>query len=535
MLKIDNIKISTREKNQNNAIANKICSLCHVSNISDLIIIKKSIDARKKPDLFYVYSIGFNVDNAYIAKLLNNKKLNISKYEPKTYEYITINKEPLFRPIIVGTGPAGLFAGYSLINSGFKPIFIERGQDIDNRTSDVNQFWKNGILNENSNVQFGEGGAGTFSDGKLNTGVKDPFGFNKEVLRTFVKFGAPEDILYASKPHIGTDILKTVIKNMRFYMISKGAEFLFNTCFIDFESSNNHVSHVTVRDENNKIKNIDTNMLILALGHSSRDTFLMLKSKNVVMENKPFAVGFRVIHPQNAINISQYGDGNENMPAADYKVTYNAPDGKGVYSFCMCPGGFVVNASSENGYTCVNGMSYHDRDSGFANSAIVMTIDESDYGSYLLDGMYYQRKLEKDVYNLANGKLCVQRFGDFKQNKRSNQISEDNLAIKGEYVFGDVSQIFNDQMKKNFISGMEHFGKIIKGFDSDDTLIIPVEARTSSPIRILRDEQFESSVKGIYPIGEGAGYAGGITSAAMDGLKVAKNIALRYNSIGFKA
>ena len=533
MLRIDNIKISTKLSDQIDAINKKIEKICNIHNIESLSILKRSIDARKKPDLFYIYSIIFNTDKASAQRLLKNKKLNVTIFEPKTFEYIKINNLPVenrLRPIIVGTGPAGLFCGYSLIMSGLKPIFIERGQDIDNRTKTVMDFWNGAKLNTQSNVQFGEGGAGTFSDGKLNTGVKDPEGFNKEVLSIFVRFGASEEILYSNKPHIGTDVLKDVIKNMRNFMKDNGADFYFNTQLIDFDWDKAGVHRIKVTNKDHEENYFDTRMLILALGHSARDTFLLLKDKGLHMENKAFAVGFRVAHPQTMINNSQYGQGNDNMPSADYKLTYTASSKRGVYSFCMCPGGYVVNASSEDNHTCVNGMSYSDRSANYANSAIVMTINEDDYGKELLDGMRFQRDLEAAVYNKAAGKLVVQKYGDFKKGIPTSMDDKIGDALKGLYVTGDVSDIIKGAMKDDFIEAMEHYGKVIKGFNFDDALIIPIEARTSSPVRILRNEEYVSNIKGIYPIGEGAGYAGGITSAAIDGLKVAKRIALGYNN-----
>ena len=500
-------------------------------------IAKKSIDARKKPELFLVYSVQVSCENENgIVKKAKNASVSIVK--PKTYTLPQTGEEELTAPpLIIGAGPAGLFAAFVLAEAGFSPILIERGKSVEDRQKDVEEFWKTGILNTESNVQFGEGGAGTFSDGKLNTVVKDPANRNAFVLETFVRFGASEQILYENKPHIGTDILSQVIANMRNYLIEKGVQVYFETCAKDFVIENQQIKRVICENG----KEFDVSAVVLALGHSARDTFQTLHALNIPMEAKNFAVGFRVEHPQEMINDALYGKQEQDMPAAPYKVTSNFPNGRGVYSFCMCPGGYVVNSSSEEEMLVVNGMSYSGRDSSTANSAIIISVDEKDFtnpffyentciqpGKGALAGLNFQRALERKAYQLANGKIPQQLYGDFCENKCSTSYGAFTSNTKGETAFVNLRGFFSEDMEESFIGGMEHFGRIIPGFDRKDAILSGVESRTSSPIRILRDENYESEIKGIYPCGEGAGYAGGITSAAMDGIRVAEAIIQKY-------
>ena len=502
-------------------------------------IVKKSIDARKKPELFLVYTVQVFLDNeAAIVKKAKNPSISIVK--PKTYQLPAVGENILEHPpLVIGAGPAGLFAAFILVEAGFKPILIERGKSVEERQKDVEEFWKTGILNTESNVQFGEGGAGTFSDGKLNTVVKDPNNRNHFVLETFVRFGAPEQILYENKPHIGTDILCHVIANMRNYMIDKGVQVYFDTCAKEFVIENQKITRVICENG----KSFDSSVIVLALGHSARDTFQTLYDLKLPMEAKNFAVGFRVEHPQQMINDTLYGEQNIAMPAAPYKVTSNFPNGRGVYSFCMCPGGYVVNSSSQGEMLVVNGMSYSGRNSSTANSAIIISVDENDFMNpyffadgeeYLLQkqdalcGMRFQQALEKKTYKLAKGKIPQQLYGDFCENKPSTAYGEFESNTKGQTAFVNLRGFFTKDMEESFMGGMEHFGHIIPGFDRQDAILSGVESRTSSPLRILRDEAYESEIKGIYPCGEGAGYAGGITSAAMDGVRVAEAIIQKY-------
>lgn len=498
---------------------------------------KRSLDARKKPDLYYIYTVLVTVDSHNEAKIVKRaKNKNISSVKEKSYHFpnpgtIPINK----RPIIVGCGPAGLFCTYYLAKAGYNPVLIERGAPVEERKIDVDHFWNTGKLNPESNVQFGEGGAGTFSDGKLNTLVKDTFGRNQEVLKTLVKFGAPENILYENKPHIGTDLLMIVISNMRKEMIRLGADIRFHTkfCGYDFtETTNGHILNA-IEVENTrtgKKEKLETETLVLALGHSARDTFSMLYENGINMQAKSFAIGVRVEHPQGQINASQYGaEQVDSLPAAAYKLTHQLDNGRGVYTFCMCPGGYVVNASSEENRLAINGMSYHDRAGKNANTAVIVTVTPDDFGSeHPLEGIEFQRKLEALAYQEGNGKIPVQRFEDFKNNVKSTFIGSVEPQMKGQYTLANVRKIFPDEIAQSIEDGIIAFGHKIQQYDHPDTIVSGVESRTSSPIKMIRDENLESNIVGIYPCGEGAGYAGGITSAAMDGIKVAESIAKKY-------
>lgn len=488
-------------------------------------IVKKSLDARKKPDLFLVYScqVQCNKEAQLVKKAKNN---SISLIKPKTYQLPACGEETLDHPpLIIGAGPAGLFAAFVLAEAGFHPILIERGKSVEERQKDVEHFWKTGILDTSSNVQFGEGGAGTFSDGKLNTVVKDPSNRNHFVLETFVRFGAPEHILYENKPHIGTDILCNVIANMRAYLIEKGTSIYFETCATDFIIENQRIVEVICNEE----RRFKVSAVIFALGHSARDTFQTLNRLNIPMEAKNFAVGFRVEHPQNMINEALYGKQEIALPAAPYKVTSNFPNGRGVYSFCMCPGGYVVNSSSEKDRLVVNGMSYSGRNSTTANSAIIVSVNTNDYGATdALAGMRYQQNLEHKAFSLAKGNIPQQLFGDYCDHKESMSYGDFSSNTKGTTAFANLRGLLSMDMEESFIRGMNHFAQIIPDFNRKDAILSGIESRTSSPLRILRNENYESFVKGIYPCGEGAGYAGGITSAAMDGIRVAEAIIQKY-------
>lgn len=497
-------------------------------NDKDLLayeIKKQSIDARKKEEIHYSLSVVVTLAYKAYNKVLSAKKTNtdITVYKDEKLSIKKIeHSDKRNRPIIIGSGPAGLFCAYVLALAGLNPIIIEQGQDVEKRTATVEKFWERGELSETSNVQFGEGGAGTFSDGKLNTMVKDPFRRIPFVLETFVKFGADPEILYINKPHIGTDVLKTVLINMRKEIEALGGEYRFETKFTDFHTKNGELIGVVLNQE----ETVPCNEVILALGHSSRDTFSLLSSKGIIMTPKPFAVGVRVEHPQEMISRYQYGKLYDRLPPADYKVTSTGVEGRGVYSFCMCPGGYVVNSSSEKGGTLVNGMSYHNRDSKNANSAIVVAVNTADFGAEdALAGVRFQKELEKKAFNLAGGAIPVQLLGDFKENKISSGFGLIDTVSKGKTQFANLREILPNYIVQSIILGMEDFGNKIKGFNRDDVVMLGVESRTSCPLRIVRDNNtFESNIAGIYPIGEGAGYAGGITSAAVDGIKVAEKI-----------
>lgn len=523
MIRINQIKLPIEHNKAQ--LEQKILKILKISSeqLKTVQIVKRSIDARKKPMLQYVYSVDVTTYND-LKVLKKVKDHNVMSGKSKKYVLPIPNLNHFSEsPIVVGAGPAGLFCAYALVLQGVHPIIIERGKCVEERTQDVEQFWNTGVLNTASNVQFGEGGAGTFSDGKLNTLVKDPVGRNQFVLETFVKFGAPEHILYENKPHIGTDILAKVISAMRSYMQKAGATFLFETCMTDYQSVDGHISAVELNHE----RWIRTDDLILAIGHSARDTFRMIHAKNeLTMEPKSFAVGFRVEHPQAEINLQQYGDiYDKKLPAAPYKLTANLSNGRGVYSFCMCPGGYVVNASSEKQRLAVNGMSYSGRDSQNANSAIIVSVTPEDFdGNDALAGIRFQETLEEKAYALGSGSVPQQLFGDYCRNQPSMSYGSFKSCAKGQTVLTNLRGLLPPSLEASFIEGMHHFDKSITDYDREDAILSGVESRTSSPVRITRDTTFQSSVTGIYPCGEGAGYAGGIMSAAMDGLKVAEAI-----------
>lgn len=504
--------------------------------IKNLHIIRKSMDARKKQELFYIYQVEFQARQE--KALLKRYGKNDGKWLPEPKGQREEKKrqrgeasvsfqqsaEGKLSPIVVGFGPAGMFAALTLARAGLAPHVVERGQQVEERQQTVETFWKTGVLNPECNVQFGEGGAGTFSDGKLNTLVKDKSGRNGQVLRTFAHFGAPGEILYLQKPHIGTDILKDVVKNIREEIIRLGGSFSFETKLADIEMREGRLVSVVLECEGKEIHQ-PCRQLILATGHSARDTFFQLHARGIEMEPKPFAVGVRVEHPQDMIGSAQYGEYYTALPAADYKLTYQTDSGRGVYSFCMCPGGYVVNASSEKGGLAVNGMSNYAREGENANSAIIVTVTPEDFGqSGVLSGIAFQRKYEALAYQQGAGKIPVQLFGDFIRNQKSTSFGGYLPSMKGEYALANVRGILPKSVGDAIIEGMHAFGGRLKGFDREDTILSGIESRTSSPVRILRDASLQGNIQGVYPCGEGAGYAGGITSAAMDGIRVAEKI-----------
>ena len=515
--------------------------------IASLRVVRQSIDARKKPEIRLIYTVDVKLVGAREEKVLLSCRKNpdVGPAPEVRYRFPEPGKEILAeRPLIIGTGPAGLFCGYLLAKAGYRPLLLERGEDVESRTRRVEEFWKTGVLSADSNVQFGEGGAGTFSDGKLNTLVKDKDGRNTEVLKIFVENGAPEEIRYESRPHVGTDVLSRVVKHMRERILSWGGEVRFSTRVTELVIEGGRVRGVVCENG----ERIDAGAVVLAIGHSARDTFAMLEKKGIPMEAKSFAVGFRVEHPQELINLSQYAQRRpEALPPASYKLTAKTSEGRGVYSFCMCPGGYVVNASSEPGRLAVNGMSYSGRNGKNANSAIIVSVTPQDYGAGgPLAGIQFQRMLEERAFRAAGGAVPVQRYADYAGTERENgsAVAEaDGMvrekrerhvpadfapAIKGAWKFADLRDILPSSVRKAFLEGMEAFDRIIPGFADDAVCLSGVESRTSSPVRIPRDETLQSSVRGLYPCGEGAGYAGGITSAAMDGMRVAEAIAARY-------
>ncbi len=501
---------------------------------------KRSIDARKKPELYFNYVIDCHAaDEEKLLKRINKK--HIISVSEKAYQFPACGKEALQdRPVVVGAGPGGLFCALLLAEHGYRPILLEQGMDVDSRIQDVERFWKEGLLQKRSNVQFGEGGAGTFSDGKLNTLVKDKDGRNGEVLRRFVKAGADPSILYENKPHIGTDVLVRVVKNLRREIERLGGSVRFQTQVTGFLQERGQLTGLLT----DKGETLPCSVAVFAIGHSARDTFQMLYDNGLTMEAKEFAAGFRVEHRQKDINLAQYGvEDAHPLQAASYKLTAQTKCGRGVYSFCMCPGGYVVNASSEEGRLAVNGMSYSGRDGVNSNSAIIVAVRKSDFASeHPLSGIAFQRSLEEAAYQAGGGRIPVQRLGEMR--RRFWQLQEENEPIepdnkkpplepmtKGAYAYADLTKILPHEMTQAFLEGMEQFSHVIAGFGDDETLVSAVESRTSSPVRIVRDKSFQSNINGIYPCGEGAGYAGGITSAAMDGIRIAEAIAVKYRPL----
>lgn len=538
MLRISQLKIRTGHTEEE--LEKKLLHLLHIKKeeLRSYNIRRQSLDARKKPDIFYVYTIDVSVKReAAVLKFAAKKKgqadIAVSKEIP--YRFPEAGDEALrARPVVVGSGPAGLFCAYFLAEYGYRPLLIEQGAPVHERQKDVERFWAEGVLNPFSNVQFGEGGAGTFSDGKLNTLVKDTDGRIRRVLEIFTAHGAPDEILYANKPHIGTDILIRVVENMRERMIALGAEVRFHTKMTELitDKDGTHLLGIRVKDMTAAVEEqLDTDLLILAPGHSARDTFKMLYEHRIPLEAKSFAVGVRAEHPQELVNMSQYGQTEAGeLGAASYKLTAKLSSGRGIYSFCMCPGGYVVNASSEEGRLAVNGMSYHARDSKNANSAIVVTVTPDDYGKeHPLAGIKFQRKLEEAAYKAGKGRIPVQRYEDFLLGRISEDVKV-KPCMKGAYTFADLRPVLPEFLNQALEEGMEKFNAKIRGFSSPDTILSAVESRTSSPVRILRDGEMESTLKGLYPCGEGAGYAGGITSAAVDGIKTAEAIRRKYAS-----
>ena len=526
MIRISQIKLEPDADRK--ILKKKIAKELHVGvNEFSFEIKKKSLDCRNQHPVKYVYTVDVVFEDTRIEEniLKKNKNKNITLCRHKEYKSVfEIKKNYKYRPVIVGTGPAGLFCGYLLALNGYKPLLLERGEDVDKRTERVNAFWNNEKpLHPDSSVQFGEGGAGTFSDGKLNTLIKDKTGRQQFILDTFVKCGAPKDIKYLAKPHVGTDYLKIVVKELRKEIIRLGGEVRFQTKVSDILIEENRIKGVIV----NQHEQIVTDCVVLAIGHSARDTFQMLYQNGFTMEQKPFAIGVRIEHPREMINISQYGEAGEqyNLPTASYKLTYHSSNERSVYTFCMCPGGYVVNASSEEGGMVVNGMSNYDRLAANSNSAVVVAVTPDDFTSnHPLAGVEFQRKWERKAFSVGAGFIPVQTFKDFQNNVQTTEFGTVYPCQKGEFKMANVRECLPAEISSAIIEAVLFWNQKINGFAREDAIVSGVETRTSSPVRILRQDNMESNIAGIFPCGEGAGYAGGIMSAAMDGLKVAEAI-----------
>lgn len=499
--------------------------------MASFVMFKRGYDARNKRNIQLIYTLDITLTDSDLTNdlLVQFESDNHVKATPDTsYKYVGAAPEDLTeRPVVIGFGPCGLLAALTLAQMGFKPIIIERGNEVRQRTKDTFGFWRQRKLNTESNVQFGEGGAGTFSDGKLYSQVKDPNHYGRKVMTEFVKAGAPDEILFVSKPHIGTYKLVTMVEKMRAEIIALGGEVRFATRVDDLHVTDSKVTGVTL----NTGEILKTNHVVLAIGHSARDTFEMIHDKGVYIEAKPFSIGFRIEHKQSTIDQARFGDnaGNEILGAADYKLVHHCKNGRSVYSFCMCPGGTVVAAASEEGRVVTNGMSQYSRNERNANSAIVVGIDpERDYPNHPLAGIDLQRQLETLAFELGGKDYSApaQTIGDFLKGKPDSELGDVKPSYTPGITLTDLSKALPDFAVDAIREAIPAFNKKIQGFASDDGLLTGIETRTSSPISIKRNKEFQSvNTKGLFPAGEGAGYAGGILSAGIDGIKVAEAVA----------
>ncbi|MGI6555338.1 MAG: NAD(P)/FAD-dependent oxidoreductase [Bacillota bacterium] len=528
MIRISGIRIPIN-RDSPEELKRQICSRLGIRR-KDLLgfqIFKKSVDARKKNMVYFVYTVDAAVASEVDPAVLNNDG-QVSKTPDMGYSYVENGQEPLKeRPVIVGTGPAGLFAGLILSEMGYSPLLLERGADAESRRAAVSRFWNSGTLDPECNVQFGEGGAGTFSDGKLTTQTRDTR--NRKVLEEFVEAGAPEEILYSYRPHVGTDKLVTIVQNTRKKIIAAGGEVRFNSKLTDLAIEDGTLKGIVVNDT----EVIPLSVLVLAIGHSSRDTYEMLYNRGVSLVQKAFSIGVRIEHPQELIDRIQYGSfaGHPKLGAADYKLAYHSPNGRTAYTFCMCPGGSVVAAASEPGYLCTNGMSEYARDGRNANSAFLVNVALGDFGSdHPLAGVQYQRKWEGLAYALGGGDYSapVQLLRDFLKDRKSTSLGSVEPTYRPGVTLANLTECLPSFIVETLKEAVPNLDRKLKGFALDEAVLTGVETRSSSPVRILRDECFQSNISGLYPAGEGAGYSGGIVSSAVDGIKAAEAIARRY-------
>ena len=492
--------------------------------ITGLSLARQSIDARKKSDVHYVYTVDVTVaDESKVMARCRDK--NVSLYQSAPYVFPTVRRTSSLPPVVVGMGPAGLFAALFLARNGLAPIVLERGRPVEERTADVERFWTTGVLNPSSNVQFGEGGAGTFSDGKLTTGTHDPR--ISTVFRTLVEAGAPADILYQHKPHIGTDVLRDVVKNIRQELIRLGCDVRFSHQLTGLILRDGAVVGLTVEGPQGSY-DLPCDALVLSPGHSARDTFQMLLEAGVPMEQKPFAIGVRIEHPQIAVSLAQFGPAWEKLPAADYKLACHLPNGRSAFTFCVCPGGQVVAAASEEGRLVTNGMSHRARDGKNINGGFLVGVGPADFGSdHPLAGVAFQRHWEEAAFQLGgrNYHAPAQTVKDFLARQASKTLGTVEPTYRPGVTPTDLDRCLPDYVTDTLRGALPIFDRKLHGFAAPNSLLTGVETRSSSPVRILRGEDCQSTVRGLYPCGEGAGYAGGITSAAVDGIRVAEAVA----------
>ena len=524
MIKVEQLSLPVRYTNDDvcETVAKKM--KIRVCDIESFEFLRLAIDARKKPNVKYVANVGVvlkrNLEDKFKSLKFENKYLNLS-YEKKSAKG---------NIVVVGFGPSGMFSALALARMGLNPIVVEQGKMVDEREKDVLAFWNERKLNKFSNVQFGEGGAGTFSDGKLNTNLNSDY--CKIVLEELCHFGAPKEILFQSKPHIGSDKLKNVVKNIREEIISLGGKFYFSTKMQNFDVKNGKICKIYVKNvENDKIFEIETENVLLCVGHSARDVFQLLYDKGVEIRQKPFAMGVRIEQKQSDINLSQYGKEKiDGLPNADYKLVAHLPNGRAVFTFCMCPGGEIVASSSEDGEVVTNGMSLFARDKENANSAVLVNVLPEDYGSnHPLAGVWFQQKFEKLAFEIGgkNFNAPAESVGSFLGH--SDVKTDINFSYLPNLTFTKLEKCLPNFVVESLKMGLPLLDKKLNGFSKDTNLLVAVESRSSCPLTIVRDENFECNIKGIYPVGEGAGFAGGIVSSAQDGIKVAESLLKNFD------